>query len=711
MNNLKEILNKYQIQIPIIQRDYAQGRIDLKTTNIRNLFLSTIYDKLKENSKLHLDFIYGSIKEKKFFPLDGQQRLTTLFLLYWYFGKKEKKDINFLKNFTYETRASSREFCNKLIANNFDLDIEFLNQHIIDSKWYLSFWNNDPTIKSMLIMINEIHQKFKCEIFFDRLDNLTFDFFELEKFGLDDDLYIKMNARGKALTDFEIFKAKFEKHLSKKDKALQIEFSTKIDNIWTDKFWKYSVENFDFIIDSYFMNFFNYITEMLLIKKHNEEFIKNDFKMISEVYYSKSYITFLFKALDKIDLILNSFDVIFSNLDHFEGKICLYDENINILDRIIRGKFVNTQHKILLFFIISHLIDFPLNDNLKDLLRVIRNLTYRIRHLKPGKIGYTTDLGTNNIYPILNSFQNIVNKDIYNVLANELLSLKGTEITNDSFNHEVEKGKFIVENPDIKSFLFRLEDNINLKGDIQNFLTNDLNELIFRIDAIENIYSKENDSLIIRSMLTIQDFNYTLEVGWTILGNKYYFGKNNYWEAILTSPKNKVFFDYYLDSYKKNNIDINEMIEKFLKNCTDFESWRYYFVKYEKMTMKDYMISRDENIYAWKNDFEIEKMGGSNLNAFHFDPYLKVISEKTKDTLVWVCSDSQGILRVNDLEIYSYEDGWMIKSDKNSKLKSLLSKYEIEDSEDEYYFIDTFDKLDRIETLIQFIEDYKTLST
>ncbi|WPC12000.1 hypothetical protein LEQ04_02775 [Riemerella anatipestifer] len=52
-------------------------------------------------------------------PLDGQQRLTTLFLLYWFIAIKENKLSAELKKlltkFNYETRTSSKEFCNDLI--------------------------------------------------------------------------------------------------------------------------------------------------------------------------------------------------------------------------------------------------------------------------------------------------------------------------------------------------------------------------------------------------------------------------------------------------------------------------------------------------------------------------------------------------------------------------------------------------------------------
>ena len=77
-----KLINEHKILIPKIQRDYAQGRSDDKSTQIRQNFLYKIFECLKDDTNLKLDFIYGSIDNNgNFIPLDGQQRLTTLFLL------------------------------------------------------------------------------------------------------------------------------------------------------------------------------------------------------------------------------------------------------------------------------------------------------------------------------------------------------------------------------------------------------------------------------------------------------------------------------------------------------------------------------------------------------------------------------------------------------------------------------------------------------
>ena len=107
-----------RIVIPMIQRDYAQGREDARTREVRKRFLDALHEAVT-GKPITLDFIYGDISPDGIMtPLDGQQRLTTLFLLHWYAAKRAgvpESEYAFLKNFSYETRASARMFCEKLI--------------------------------------------------------------------------------------------------------------------------------------------------------------------------------------------------------------------------------------------------------------------------------------------------------------------------------------------------------------------------------------------------------------------------------------------------------------------------------------------------------------------------------------------------------------------------------------------------------------------
>ena len=80
-----ELLDEYvSIEIPVIQRDYAQGRTSKEVSDIRNNFIMSIRESLVNKSLLDLNFVYGSTDDDVFIPIDGQQRLTTLFLVHLY---------------------------------------------------------------------------------------------------------------------------------------------------------------------------------------------------------------------------------------------------------------------------------------------------------------------------------------------------------------------------------------------------------------------------------------------------------------------------------------------------------------------------------------------------------------------------------------------------------------------------------------------------
>lgn len=110
---------------------------------------------------LVLDFVYGSVEGDTFYPLDGQQRLTTLWLLHWYLALRAgtlPKDKKVLEKFSYETRISSRTFCQKLCNINITQPCQ-PQQHGIaafvrNQTWFYSAYEQDPTIQSMLRMLN-----------------------------------------------------------------------------------------------------------------------------------------------------------------------------------------------------------------------------------------------------------------------------------------------------------------------------------------------------------------------------------------------------------------------------------------------------------------------------------------------------------------------------------------------------------------------------
>ncbi len=152
-----------------------------------------------------------------------------------------------MKNFSYATRFSSRDFCQELVKYIPDFCQEKISESIKDQAWYPYEWKNDPTIQSMLIMIDAIHEKFKNQQNLWKSlvthKNISFYFLPLTEMGLTDDLYIKMNSRGKPLTPFEHFKAEFEEIIRQHSEELSKEINHKFDIEWTDMLFPFRGDN------------------------------------------------------------------------------------------------------------------------------------------------------------------------------------------------------------------------------------------------------------------------------------------------------------------------------------------------------------------------------------------------------------------------------------------------------------------------------------
>lgn len=234
------------IEIPQIQRDYVQGRHTPQVEYARERLLTEIKEALEKNIFLDLNFVYGKEKEKVFVPIDGQQRLTTLLSLHIYAFSKENKseELSALKRkFVYLTRTSTQRFLEELIDN---VSTFFYQQEndivsfIKDSAWYSDEWDKDPSVSSFIVVLNEIDQQFRnIENLSDRLldSNCPVSFMALTitDVGLINDLYIKMNSRGKALTEFETFKSELFNYLENKNIAT--DFKKKSDNEWLSMIW------------------------------------------------------------------------------------------------------------------------------------------------------------------------------------------------------------------------------------------------------------------------------------------------------------------------------------------------------------------------------------------------------------------------------------------------------------------------------------------
>lgn len=260
-----------RVEIPLIQRDYAQGRRGEKVDAIRTNFLAVLHDAVAGDNPtpVGLDFVYGERKpDGTLQPLDGQQRLTTLFLLHWYLAARTDnlRSATGWTSFSYETRPSARRFCQRLVTAEPPPGTQSLSAWVQDQPWYLFVWRYDPTVNSMLVMIDAIAQRFAdvdAALAWERLTNverpaISFHLRPLPDMGNAEDLYVKMNSRGRPLTDFEDFKARFEKAISWSPRASEL--GHRIDTVWSDVLWRFRGE--DDLVDDEFLRYLEFITEV-----------------------------------------------------------------------------------------------------------------------------------------------------------------------------------------------------------------------------------------------------------------------------------------------------------------------------------------------------------------------------------------------------------------------------------------------------------------
>ncbi len=655
-NNTGNVVEIKKIEIPKIQRDFAYGRTDKKNERKRDNFLESLYDAVCGKS-ITLDFIYGNIQHNVLTPLDGQQRLTTLFLLYWYASKKEcvaDSETGFLKCFSYETRPSARKFCESLTTKNFVLDsAQKLSEQIKDKNWFPLEWQHDATISSMLVMLDSIQAKFAdVESLFSKLDNISFYFLPIEDMGLTDDLYIKMNSRGKPLTQFEHFKAEFEKQLKIVNEELAERIGRKIDREWTDLLWQYRNsgvgDDSDSTTDDEFLRYFIFICNIICYKNGGSPKTSDVFDLIKE-YFSIQGCTDAEKVIENAEILENFFDCwldnnkksipiqnffeTFASREHSVGKIKT-NYNVNFLEDCFRNyadiigrnrrKFTLNQIILLYTFVLYRQNISVVSENeFRRRLRVINNLILN----SSDQISDSEDRqGGNRLPAILRQVDSI----ILNGIISDSETVGGINFSPTQLEEEKLKLEWTANNPDKSETLFALEDNELLYGQIA-IVGLEHPEYFERFGSL---FTCDFD-LVDRALFSIGDYKQKERNGWRYqLGSSMSDGFA--WKTLFHRSEN-------LSGFEKTKKVLNELLSQetiFSEDCleriindylADCESkqeypWTYYYVKHKSFRPGRY------GKYWW-NDFANSPYVFTALNQRHklsenaYNPFLKAVDK------------------------------------------------------------------------------------
>lgn len=347
-----QLLKEYNIKIPIIQRDYVQGRHNEKANAVRKNIIQAIKNSLENNTNLDLNFVYGTVQETDdictFLPVDGQQRLTTLYLLYYYFFVVNGKMEDFNKqcnSFTYATRTSATEFFLWLREGSEELisalasEGNDLKNKICNMPSYQAAWNNDPTVISAITMLAAIKEsvgKDFAEKFYSTLigDECPITFSVIMEDAKEnaemnaDKAYIRMNARGKTLEDFENLRSMIDSIDKEK-----VNIIANYDQIYSDKIYNACRYNNTLKAITQNMNQKSYAAFMNIYNIVALSFGGLDFKN-SEVEY-RNYMYECSKrtqdlnetTLDVYIDVLNTYFEYCASLETFEYDNCIFSKN------------------------------------------------------------------------------------------------------------------------------------------------------------------------------------------------------------------------------------------------------------------------------------------------------------------------------------------------------------------------------------------------
>lgn len=665
---LKELLDKYSVVIPQLQRDYAQGRDEAKELRVR--FLSQILHVLRGEGRLNLDFVYGYDKALSpnhhpiFYPLDGQQRLTTLWLLHWYLlpSKLAAEEREWLLRFSYRTRSSSTRFC-QLLVEHAAVDVAAIK----DQPWYRQSYNADATIAAMLGTLRTIKELVAPEervALWERLCHqraLTFDVIDIkgEEFRLTDELYIKMNARGKPLTSFECYKADLTQALRKLDnlgkpwpyKKGQLSyadyFAFKVDNEWLDLFYHGKIDG----LDERMYGFIQNIAKLcFFLTPENAE------KNVNAFTYSDSVNVFLIpdnarRLISILDLFeriqakqpLRAFFATLTPSIRFleEGEdpapVDLFRESCD--------KKASVKNLVLLLALSHYMEKYQLveaTEELQDYLRVLRNLLWGVRQLD--KMRYESNVRINSLLTYWSWIESLASrKQVLDAVksSGEVFLKKKKEKKEGKLHQRVD---FILKYPELKPLIGELEDHPLLAGQLGIFdLAQDANEFKRQAEAFKQIFDpafcarEDADQLIIRALVASRYPGVQGKNVWRGYRETWFFGGNGYWSTVLSikeydQPKQRNAIRQLLSQFAGGTGDTKERLQRIIDAYLGSEDakqrgWRYYFVKYpEFYSGKINFFARDnrkETADAYVDS--LKSFSRNPLNGYHANAYVQVV--------------------------------------------------------------------------------------
>ena len=225
-----------KIVIPDLQRDYCWGdnayikqektQKELVSGFVGDYLLTSFKEQSSSTNDLMLGLVYGYEEPLNCFNIcDGQQRITTLFLLLGMVNRFANGEFNdfiissaemqddYEPHLLYSIRESTLYFLSDL-SLNFFINNSLSDVSLIkESNWYFDEYERDATVQSMLaalgiiekILISEKDVDYKSFGYF-LLNNLKMIYYDMENRARGEETYIVINTTGEPLSSTENIK-------------------------------------------------------------------------------------------------------------------------------------------------------------------------------------------------------------------------------------------------------------------------------------------------------------------------------------------------------------------------------------------------------------------------------------------------------------------------------------------------------------------------
>lgn len=714
-----ELIKETAILIPQIQRDYIQYRTGRVEKNLKRL-IEKLVDALVDKKPINLNFVYGVSDVvyageqclQAFVPIDGQQRLTTLFLLYYYIFSKAGAEKAPLKNrLFYKTRSATQDFLDALLEHTDTLCDRNPSEVIREQSWFSSLWNSDPSVLSCLTVLDQIQIEFNNKNVKDwksLADTLTgsscpiaFMKLEIEDIDKPNELYIKMNSRGKQLTAFENFKADLYAYIGsceKFDQKFKQSFKEKMDGAWLGFVWsligeKYQEKHTDVLYrELLHWIIINRISSNAACDTINAEDIPPEKCYLSD--YSPDCLVeairdiyFTIEALCKLETKHPAVSIIFDLSEDKSGFV---------------SGLSTYMHRVLLFavtvFARAHENSDAVTDTVKvedfnNWWRVARNLitNSQIDRQESYKaaikaISDFIDFGKIN--------EKLHEKD---EKADKVEAPRLPALHESQWREEILKQKLIEKPEGWKNAIQNAEKNVYFNGEILFALSiagvssadeangDNLNNFEKYWKLIETVFGDgRDDTLLHRLLLIYWDYSETISdysdnTGSENLFWSYYYNDtkhhNQDWRGMLRKEKNREKFKRMLDEFSESGKPFEDFAKNKIRGIKDPENLEYvtekqkrhfYFYLITEETLFNYIKAYNR---CWCKDGEIYLLPTSNrrraLNYMLFVLYENILKKNVNVKYIEKTANDEEDYIIVDEKKYYYRNGKFCDENKN----------------------------------------------